>query len=133
MGSALSGMWVVALGFLFFVSFYIFLILVGGFIEADAEGIWQETLLGRYEMKWDEVTEIQTDWRSTIVLLGDDKRLLFSGPNGWKGDEKEQMLQFIKTQIEAREIPQREAVGTILQMPKNTKVARNSRRPPLSP
>ncbi len=103
----------------------------GTTVEADSELIRYSMSARCWEIKWSEVTKIETS-PNAIVLHGHSKRLAMPGASMWKSEGKEQMLAFIQTQSQAWNIPQHQTLAADFRASKNTKISPTNRRPPLS-
>lgn len=79
--------WAVAAGFGLLFLFEMMLVLNRGPIEIDEEGIGMITAMGRYHMRWDEVTSIVIGV-SDLWVLGTDKHLALVAPIFWSGADK---------------------------------------------
>jgi hypothetical protein len=82
-------------------------------------------------MRWDEMTKIEVALNGDLTFHGRNKRLALCGTATWKKVDKEQMLTFIQSQAQAWAVDQQPTQHAEL-LSKNTKVARDTRRPPLS-
>jgi hypothetical protein len=92
--------------FLIFVAIGVFASLNIGPVKMTASRITYLTPLGKYEMHWAEVISISIDNSAgAIVFHGEAKRLAAIGPRFWSGPNRNAMLQLLKQQIDARNIP----------------------------
>ncbi len=86
-------------GFIPFILLSITCLFISGSTEFDDQKIRHTNRLGRYEMYWDEVQELQFDTGGQgFVLQGATKRLALPGKAFWRGKDK----QAIETLIEAQ-------------------------------
>ena len=83
------------------------MLLYYGNVEMDTVSIRQKTLSGRYEIKWNEVKQVEfrqpnPDVISGIVFRGQNKVLSILGPLYWQSEEIESITKFIISQSEAQ-------------------------------
>lgn len=100
-----------------------YLLLFSGTVEVDAQTVTCRTPLAQYQIKWDEVSHIETDKQGgSLVLCGENKILAVLGPMFWSGKDKMEMLMFIGAQLEKRGIETQQPEKVVLRLSKNTKV-----------
>lgn len=129
--STLAGAWPVAAGL--GLGMHGLMFSLSTTLEADAEMIRCFSGATRWEMKWSEVSSIETSPSGKIVLHGDNKRLVLPSPILWRSERREEMLQFIQSQAQAWNIPREQTRRANLQGCKNTKVMLPKRpKPPVS-
>ncbi len=108
--------------FMFFVLLGTCLLVMTGPIEMDAFTITYRTLLGRYQLRWDEVRQVEADHRrQALVFYADDKRLAILGPYYWWGQEKQRMVEFLEQEMARRQIPLRYTARALYTLSKNTR------------
>lgn len=92
--------------FLGFIAFnLIFLLLTNQYVVMDLEGISDLSILGHFRIRWDEITQIQTDPAGTgLVFYGGPKRVAVSGPAYWNGPDKDRMYQLLAAEIRTHHI-----------------------------
>lgn len=130
--AAASGQWLMVAMWLAYILQSFRLLAPGTTVEADAEIIRYSTVGNCWEIKWSEVTKIETSL-CAFVLHGDNKTLAMSGTSMWKSEGKEQMLAFIQSQVQAWNIPQQQTRSAAWQGSKNTSTSLPKHpRPPLS-
>jgi hypothetical protein len=99
-----------------------FMLFFFGNVEMDANSIRQKTLSGRYEIKWDEVEQVEFRQSNYgVVFRGQNKILSILGPSFWQSEDADLIMSFIGSQAEARGIKVVEG-GRSFRVPKNTKV-----------
>jgi hypothetical protein len=75
-------------------------------IEIDTEVIVAKLPWGQYQLRWDEVTLIETDFlAATLVFHGDNKRLVVSTTFG--DSDKWRVHEFVGEQVRQKQIPVR--------------------------
>ncbi len=130
---AFQGVWFGCAEILVLIGVYLYLMSPFTTLEADSEIIRYSTGISCWEIKWSEVTRIETSSKGHMVLHGHNKRLTLPSSTMWAKEGKEQMLAFIQSQAQAWEIPQQQTLRASLQGCKNTRTALPKRsRPPLS-
>ncbi len=83
-----NGGWA-TLVFIGFAALSTFLIVGYGTTEMDGEKVSHKNMLGRYQILWSEIRQIEYDaGGSNLVLQGDQKELVVSGPYLWFGRDK---------------------------------------------
>ena len=92
---------VLAPAFLLLAGSGIYLLLVVGPVEIGAESIVQNTILGRRQMRWDEIVRVETQGQTEIVLHGLERRIVLPGPNAWEGEHRDSMVEFFDAILEA--------------------------------
>ncbi len=99
-----------------------------GAIEMDDQFIRKTTILGRYEMAWDEVIGIEMPRKLSlpIRLEGTNKRLTIANERLWTGEDKTAMIELFHRQIAERQIYVSHIGITRWKDSKNTKVSRAS-------
>ena len=121
--SILSAAWNVVPVFGVFTVLCLYLCLGIGPIDADAEGIKYTTRLGKYAIRWDEVTVLELDTlEQTLVLRGSHKQLAIPGPAAWMGKDKQALRALIDRQIQQRHIAVKQSPWTNFKLSKNTRV-----------
>lgn len=86
--STISGLsWLVPAAFAIFCIFEIMLALTRGPVEINETGIGTSTAIGRYGMRWDDVTAIVIG-ASDLWIIGADKHLALVAPSFWSGPDK---------------------------------------------
>ena len=74
----------------------LYVLLGSGTIEADENVIRTSSHLGVYEMHWEEIKKIETGNYGTIVLWGDDKRMIIPPYSYWKGWDGDQIIEMLR-------------------------------------
>ena len=92
-----------------------------GRIEADGESITLKTPLSVYRIHWDEVVAAEATAHGAIVFYGDGKYLRIPSPDMWTSLDRTQMIRFLTTQIELRQIPVK-PIRFSFKFARNTKV-----------
>jgi len=99
-----------------------FMLYYFGNIDMDTEVIRQSTLSGSYEIKWDDIKQIELrPSNATVVLRGEHKILTLAGWYFWNSAESAQIMQFIQSQAETRGIDIIEGKRSF-RFPRNTKI-----------
>lgn len=94
-------------------------------LELSADHVRLQTILARYEMRWDEVRWIETDDRmSMLVLHGEDKRLTIPGGDYWSGADRGRAWPRFVAQMNARSVKMQRSFWSQFKLSKNTKVRR---------
>ena len=100
----------------FFMLFYF------GNVEMDANSIRQKTLSGRYEIKWDEIEQVELRQSNYgVVFRGHNKILSILGPSFWQSEDTDLIISFITSQAETRGIKVMGG-GRSFRFPANTKL-----------
>jgi len=111
-----------SLFFLIFVGLGFYLLMVGT-TEMDPHTITYTTRLGQYQIRWDEITQIEMDrGLQSLAFKGCNKRLAIPGPAYWSGKDRLQMFEFLGAQVERYRIATRFTVWSAFRRSKNTKV-----------
>ena len=93
-----------------------------GNVEMDRDAIRQATLSGKYEIKWDQIRQIELrQSEATIIFQGDNKVLTVLGRQFWQGEDVQLIMDFISTQAKNRDIDFIEGQRSF-RFPQNTKV-----------
>jgi hypothetical protein len=99
------------------------LLLLSGPVEMDSQVIRYSTPVGRYQIKWDEVQNIETDMQGgNLVFNGADKRVAVPGPGYWSGADKENMVKLLFAQMEQRQIQMATTQKAVSKWSKNAKI-----------
>ena len=123
----LNGEGAESLIFLIFVAMGAYLILTGGSMEMNKDGVTYTAPFRVHKIGWDEVTEIEvSETGGSLVLIGQNKRLSALGPRYWSGKDKERALRLFLAQIETRFIEVRQTQKAMWRLSKNTKVRSKS-------
>jgi len=118
---------------LFVIGLYLYEMSPCTTLEADAEIIRYSTPVSRWEIKWSEVTRIETSYGGATVLHGHKKTMVLPSPSMWQQEGKVQMLEFIQAQAQAWDIPQQRTLRASFQSYRNTRVSLFKKpKPPLS-
>jgi hypothetical protein len=120
--------------FLFFIALGVYLILTTGNIRMNQHVVTYETPLGRYQIGWDEISEIRTNYsRRSFLLVGagqaGQKQFVLPGTAAWFGKDKKAMLALFAGQIQARGIPIKNNVLMGFSTRKNVRVSWDSPDP----
>jgi hypothetical protein len=93
-----------------------------GVTEIGPEQIRRFTIFGRWAMPWDEVRWIEIDlFDAVVVLVGDNRRLVISGPGMWNIAGKREMMRMLLSQVESRHIPLRRTPLAFFRVSRNTR------------
>ncbi len=113
-----------SLFFLFYAGIGLYPLLFLGSLEMNTEFIRVTTILGRWQINWDEVEtlEIFPKKGCDMVLHGNNKRLAIPGTMLWAKQDEKQMIEFFDAQIKSRKIEIKRTQRAAFQMSKNTKV-----------
>lgn len=94
--SLMSGLsWGVAAGFCLFLLFEMMLVLNRGSVEIDEAGIGTTTAMGRYRMRWNDVTSMVIG-KGDLWIIGVDRHLVLVAPAFWSGPGKEEARRVLK-------------------------------------
>ena len=103
------------LGFIFTVN--------TGSLEVDHEKLSRKTLLGRYQMLWDEVKWIEHhEQESAWLLCGNNKQLAIISPFWCASKDRELYLAFLMFEIHQRKIEMKRDWRVLFKWSKNTKI-----------
>ena len=122
-GASRAGAQKPALLFLIFVGLGVFLVLFSGTLEMNSEIIISRTLLKGHQIRWDEVTRIESDrMGSNIVFWGENKRLVGLGPYYWQGADRNEMFLLVAKQMDKLGITMQQSEKAMFRRSKNTRV-----------
>ncbi len=91
----------------------------------NSEEIIYITPLAKYQMKWDEVEDVEMDLqRGNLIFYSDNrnKRLAVLGPRNWSGEEREDMTRLLFNETKRRQIKLKSTIKATLTMSKNSKL-----------
>lgn len=113
-----------SLFFLGFVALGCYIILSSGSMQMDPDSIKYYLPWRSYQIKWNEVRYIEIDSQgSSMVFVGENKRLAVNGPIAWSGKDKIDMRKLIGKQMEKYDIKMRQTEKAMWRSSRNTKVA----------
>ncbi len=93
-----------------------------GVTEIGPERVQRSTMLGRWTITWDEVRWIEIDWfESVIVLVGENRQLVLTGPGIWNAAGKKETLAMLLAQAGQRCLPLRRSPLAFLKVSHNTR------------
>jgi hypothetical protein len=85
------------------------LFFLGGTLAADGRGVELRTVVGRFAMRWPDVTEVEVDQKGTpLVLRAGHRRLPLPDQQYCSGASKPVLAALIAAQIRERNIPARQ-------------------------
>jgi hypothetical protein len=125
-GSLVSGEFGVTPIFLLFAAVGAFLVLTTGELSMNSETVTYNTPLGKYQMKWDEVKQIEMDFQRYAVVFysqNRNERLAVAGPAYWSGSDNGDMEQLLSQEVQKRQIPIKQSMRAPYTMSRNTKVS----------
>ncbi len=106
-----------------FILLGLFLLSICGSIEMGSQKITLKIPIGHYEIRWDEIEEVETDiQRGALVFLSCNKRVAIAGPRWWVGQEKKDMISFLNSELKRRSISIRQSRKALFKLSKNSKV-----------
>jgi hypothetical protein len=115
-----SPIWVPCI-FSFFFVLSGYLLLFYGHIHIDNKSIRHYTIMGNYEMFWDDINEILSS-QGIIVLVGENKQLTITDLEHWSGSNKAEAIEFYWNQIEKRNIQVHQSAKALFKGSNNTNV-----------
>jgi hypothetical protein len=123
-----AGQYGASLYFVGFALIGLFLALCYGTYVIDADGLSLNSVLGHWQISWDEVSAAQFSSIGAMVLLGGDKRFLLASPSWWPKACRSEGVRFVSEQLRLRNIqPVTSALAEYKWM-KNTRVKRGQGR-----
>lgn len=111
--SVLAGLFITSLGLLS--------VLFSGRTALDHEKVTRHILIGKFQIKWDEIVRVEESAQGAFILYSKDGYLSFPTPEWWSGRDKWGAADFLLAQIELRQIEVRK-IAFSLKIVKNTKV-----------
>lgn len=94
-----------------------------GSLTLDRERLMRKTLLGRYQMRWDEVKWIEHHEQETAWLLcGENKQMAILPPTWCLGEDRELYASLLQAEIFERGIPLKRTPKVLWKWSKNTKI-----------
>lgn len=94
-----------------------------GVSQFGPQRVERQTMFGKWVIDWDEVRRIEVDPLDTVIaLVGEDSRLVLSGPVWWGRTGKREALAALIAQAERRHIPLRRTVWVVVRFPKGTRI-----------
>jgi len=112
-----------SLVFLVFVALGSYILLSSGSMQVYSDSIRYYLPLRRYQIKWNEVRSIEIDSQgSSMVFVGENKRLAVNGPMFWTGKDKRDAARLIAIQIDRYEIEVRTTEKAMFRLSRNTRV-----------
>jgi hypothetical protein len=94
-----------------------------GITEFDSEGVRRRTLTGTWHIRWDELEQVEIDpLETSLVLEGQSKRLMVSGPSMWIQSGRKDALSLLQAQCEHRRIPIRHSLVAMFKYSRNSRV-----------
>ncbi len=114
---------VIALLPLFFAILGAIFIANTGSLKVDREKLIRKTLLGRYQMRWDEVRWIEHhEQDSGWLLCGENKQLGIMAPQWCSGEDRELYTALLHTVMYERGITMKRTLKVLVKWSKNTKI-----------
>jgi hypothetical protein len=99
------------------------LLLSSGSMQIYSDSLRYYLPLRRYQIEWDEVRSIEIDSQgSSMVFVGENKRLAVNGPMFWTGKDKRDAARLIAIQIDRYEIEVRTTEKAMFRLSRNTRV-----------
>jgi hypothetical protein len=96
-----------------------------GITEIDPECVRRRTLFGVWEIRWDDLRWLEQDITGTILVLGgEDRQMVISGPVLWAGPDRADMLAMIQAQAESRNLPLRRSFWAFFKFSQRTRIKR---------
>jgi hypothetical protein len=111
----------VSLTFIFFLLLPVYLLLFFGKIHIDDKVVRHSTLVGTYEISWDEIKEIQHS-QGVCVLIGEQKQIAVTDVQYWSGSEKDAAAEFYWNQIDNRGVKFTETAKALFKLSKNSRI-----------
>jgi Ca2+/Na+ antiporter len=94
-----------------------------GSLEVDREKLIRKTLLGRYQMRWDEVKWIEHhEEDSGWLLCGENKQLGIISPFWCSSKDREQYMVLVMSEIHQRKIEMKRDWRVLFKSSKNTRM-----------
>ncbi len=112
--------WVSVL-FALFALLAAYALLFYGSISLDDKGIRHSTLMGTYQMRWDEIREIKYS-QGILVFIGSDKRVSVVDTEYWSAPDLEVVRDFYYNQVEKIGVPYEKDPRAMFLASKNSKV-----------
>ncbi|KAF1721696.1 hypothetical protein [Pseudoxanthomonas wuyuanensis] len=88
----------------FFVLVGIYLLAAAGPYELTEGRIAQNSLFGQFEIRWQDVREVELGSQGTLVLRGRDKRFIVSPVSAWSGPDKAKAAELLCAKLDRPEI-----------------------------
>lgn len=110
--------------FLIFVALGCYLVLGSGHVAADADAIAVHSLLGRHELAWDRVRQVEGSGYGTLVLHADGARLVVPPPMLWSGPDKQALRALIAQQLRGRALVVQRSRSADYRVHRNVRVKR---------
>lgn len=118
-----NGAQVSAIIFLLFGLLAAYLITANATLKVDTHCIEASSRYGKSRILWDEVQKVTLDnFGDVLVFHGPDKRLVFAGPTIWRKKGRAEMLNFLETQREKRDIPFEDRPRSNMKVSRNVRV-----------
>jgi hypothetical protein len=74
-------------------------------------------------MKWEQLRWLEMDLTgTTLVLGGENSKMVISGPVLWAGPDRADLLAMIQAQTEARKLPMRRSLWAIIKFSQNSRI-----------
>ena len=100
----------------------LFLLLLASYIVFTENYISVFSPLGEFRLYWDEIESIEIGYQGTIVLKGENKRLVIPSHTYWSGSQKEQALQYLNEMLQIKNISLSHNFYSDMKMHKNVKM-----------
>ncbi|SHH21918.1 hypothetical protein [Massilia sp. CF038] len=97
--SILAGQVGPALLFCAFILFGAYILIAGGRLELDEEGISDINRFGHYRILWREVRSIEFSRNGMMLLHGDGKRFVMYRPGSWSGPKRRAAVKLFESKI----------------------------------
>ncbi|MCY7353485.1 MAG: hypothetical protein LH470_00055 [Lysobacter sp.] len=94
----------VALLFLALAVLAFYLVLGSGQVAADSSVVTVSSVLGHYQLAWQDVHKVEASAHGTLVLHGQDARLVVPPPLFWSGPHKQALRAQLATQFRERSL-----------------------------
>jgi hypothetical protein len=118
-----QGQWAFLFSLLVFGLLSISFIIQWGLTEINPQGVRRRTLLGTWQIGWDELRWLEMDLTgTTLVLGGENCQMVISGPILWAGADRADVLAMIQAQAEYRRLPLRRSFWAFFKFSQRTRV-----------
>jgi len=83
-----------------FVVAGLYLIASAGSYEITSSRILHRNFFGQFEMRWNDVQEVELGTQGAIVLHGKDKRFVLAPVSAWSGADKSRAAETLSTRLD---------------------------------
>ncbi|HEX7802606.1 MAG TPA: hypothetical protein VF471_07620 [Pseudoxanthomonas sp.] len=90
--------------FAIFVVMGAYLLLTSGSFELSETSIEHKNAFGRFGMRWSDISQAEFGPQGSIVLHGEDQRLVVAPVSAWSGPDKAAAIELLCTKLDAPKI-----------------------------